>query len=100
MGYIKIVGQVTGFHERVEEERHWWQYFGKIVNVWSFRIERFDEAGNRLPPIQIEMRGSRFTGSIDEGDKVEIQGKWQEGKVMQVKEVTNLTTGVTIKAKG
>jgi hypothetical protein len=88
-----IAGEVRGFNERAEAVGD------KLLTVWSFRLERYDKAGNRLPPVAVQMSGMRFSGSINEGEWVEVAGKWREGQVMRVQEVRNLTTNTVVKAR-
>ncbi len=88
-----IAGEVRGFNERAEAAGD------KLLTVWTFRLERYDKAGNRLPPVAVQMSGMRFSGSINEGEWVEIPGKFREGRVMHVQEVRNLTTNTIVKAR-
>lgn len=66
---------------------------GETQYIWTFRIERHDADGNALPPIPVEMRGASFSGSLDEGDWVEIPTGWQPGRTLQLSRIMNLTTG-------
>jgi len=91
-----IVGEVRGFQSRTESPGP--QYPTKII--WTFRVERFDTAGNRLPPVPVEMRSKSFKGFINEGDRVEVPGKWREGQIARPKTLRNLTTGAIVKARG
>ncbi len=63
--------------------------------VMSFRVERHDGQGNRLPPVPVELRGVTFSGSLTDGDEVSVSGKWKHG-VLRVRRVSNLTTGAEI----
>jgi hypothetical protein len=46
----------------------------------------------------VEMRGFRFTGDISNGDEVEIAAhSAQHGRVLRVRQVTNLTSSAVIK---
>ena len=67
------------------------------MEVWSFRVERYDASGNRLQPVPVEMKGERFDGSISEGDWVELPGDWKPGQVVNPSQVKNLTTGATVR---
>lgn len=87
-----ITGEVRDFRERTDMEGV------SVFTTWAFRLERYDEAGNRLPPVPVEMRGLKFTGSISEGDWVFVRGSWTPGKPMHVPSVENLTTGTTVAA--
>jgi hypothetical protein len=84
---------VTGEARQVQQR-------GDVGNetVWTFRIQRYDAAGNRLQPVPVEMRGMRFKGSIGEGDIVQLPGRWQPGSIACPHRVKNLSTGCTVKA--
>ena len=67
--------------------------------VWTFRIERVDEAGNALSPVLVTMRGSRIDGQLADGDIVEA-GPWRPGEMIRAKKATNLTTNSMIVTRG
>lgn len=67
-------------------------------SIWSFRIERYDDAGNRVLLVPVEMRGLSFEGSLSDGDLVRAHGR-ARGGTFHAREVENLTTGATIQAK-
>lgn len=90
----RIVGEARNFMERSELKGT------GMWTVWSFRVESYDASGNRLPPIPVEMRGLKFTGAISEGDWVEVQGRWREGRTLRAKRVYNQTTKTTVAAVG
>jgi hypothetical protein len=54
--------------------------------------------GNRLPPVPVQMRGLRFNGTINEGDRVEIDQRWRRGEMLCPSRVRDLTTGVTVRS--
>jgi hypothetical protein len=60
----------------------------------SFRVERYDLAGNRLPPVGVQLVGYR-KGHLSDGDEVEASGKWSKG-TLDAAQVTNLSTGAQI----
>ncbi len=66
--------------------------------VWSFRLERQDEAGNRVPPVPVEMRARSFEGFISGGDLVEVDHRWSPGRTLPPRRVHNVTTGAVVKA--
>ncbi|MCP3770708.1 MULTISPECIES: hypothetical protein [unclassified Streptomyces] len=66
--------------------------------VWTFRVERYDEAGNRVLLVPVEMRGYAFEGAISEGDWVRAHGKMKKG-TLRASEVENLTSGAGVNAK-
>jgi hypothetical protein len=67
-------------------------------SIWTFRLERYDAHGNRLRPVQVEMRGLAFEGSLSDGDSVRVTGRWRDGTI-RAKAVENLTTGALVKSK-
>jgi hypothetical protein len=66
--------------------------------VWTFRIERYDEAGNRMLLVPVEMRSRMFEGSISDGDWVRAHGKMKAG-TFRANTVENFTTGASVRAK-
>jgi hypothetical protein len=66
--------------------------------IWTFRLERYDSNGNRLRPVQVEMRGLAFEGSLSDGDQVRVTGRWRDGTV-RADRLENLTTGALVRAK-
>lgn len=63
------------------------------TTVVTFRIERPGEQ-----PIPVQMRGMRVEGTITDGDEVRADAVPVPGKVLKVKRVENLTTGVPVEA--
>jgi hypothetical protein len=68
--------------------------------VWTFRVDSWDESGVHQPPVTVEMRGHRFTGSIGEGDWVEIPGHWQPGEVVHIQSLRNIGMNCPVAAVG
>lgn len=64
-------------------------------DVLSFRIERYDSVGNRLPPVGVELAGYQG-GQLGDGDEVEVSGRWSHGTLRAAK-VTNLSTGAQVR---
>lgn len=64
------------------------------LEVWDFQVGQNDASGN-LVLLPVEMRGLSFAGNIQDGQKVEVYGKWQKGTLLASK-VHNLTTGAWI----
>ncbi|MEU1406839.1 hypothetical protein ABZ471_31595 [Streptomyces sp. NPDC005728] len=67
--------------------------------IWTFRIERYDNAGNRTLLLPVEMRGRTFEGSISDGDWVRARGRMHSG-TLRVSLLENLSTGAHVRAKG
>ncbi len=84
-----IVGHVRGLREKPENN----------FTVYSFRVESFDELGNRLTPVTVEMRGISFEGSLNEGDEIEIQKKYRPGRTIKVSRLHNITAASPFKAR-
>jgi len=93
-----IRGTVSGFRERYEQPQMADRY--RPLIVWGFRLERSDSAGNPLPRAAVEMRGTRFQGSISDGDVVEIDQAYRRGVLVTASTVRNLTSGSTVVATG
>ena len=66
--------------------------------MWSFRVERFDEVGNRVALVPVELRGLKVEGSLSDGDRVRMTGRLRGG-TLRPKLVENLTTGATVRAR-
>lgn len=86
----KIVGNVHGLSQRTAQVNQ---------QVYSFRVETYDDQGNRLPPVTIEMKGISFEGSLNEGDQVQINKKPKHGITFKVNKLTNITAGSTFKVR-
>jgi hypothetical protein len=56
--------------------------------ILAFRIDRYDESGNRLPP-----------GQVGEGEQVEVSGKWSRG-TLKADRVRNLSTRAEVRGAG
>jgi hypothetical protein len=89
-----LVGQVRGLQVRAEPYRQ-----GVQRAIWSFRVERYDEVGNRVLLLPVEMRGLFFQGSIREGEWVCVHGK-RQGGTLRATRLENLTTGAVVAATG
>jgi FHA domain len=63
--------------------------------ILAFRVDRYDEAGNRVDAVAVEFRGY-MGGQVSEGDEVDVRGKWSRGTV-RAKEVTNVSTNSEIR---
>ncbi|MGX4694765.1 hypothetical protein [Streptomyces sp. JNUCC 63] len=68
------------------------------VTVWAFRLERYNDAGQRVMFIPVEMRGIGFEGSIHDGDWVRTRGRIRSG-TLHVSRLENVTTGAGVQAK-
>jgi len=72
-------------------------------SVWSFRLDRWDSTGAPEPPVAVEMRGYSFSGSVGQGDWVEIPGReilsrWKPGEIFHAQLLKNITMNSTVTA--
>lgn len=94
-GGTGLAGEVRGLRERQEvgpQKESW--------TVQSFRLERFDASGNRLSPVPVELRGLRFSGTLTEGDWVEVDPRRSVGDTVRVRHVVDHTTGAVVSGLG
>jgi hypothetical protein len=94
-----VVGEVRGLATRSEQDPYR-DADGKPRLVWTFRLERYDAAGNRLPPVPVQMRGYSFDGALHDGDWVEVAAPRRSGATLEVDAVRDLTTGAVVRARG
>lgn len=62
--------------------------------VVRFQIERKDANDEDLPPVPAEMEALAFSGTLSDGDWVDVPDLWQRGQILNPDIVENLTTGV------
>lgn len=67
------------------------------LTVVRFQIERKNAKGESLPSVSVEMRSKSFSGSIKNGDWVEVTDPWSSGEILYLKKITNLATKVLSK---
>ena len=70
------------------------------LKVLGFRIERYDEAGNRLTPVQVQMRGRVLDGRVADGDWIAVATAPEPGETLRVGTVDNLTTRAAVRMRG
>jgi hypothetical protein len=65
------------------------------------RLERYDKDGNRLSPVPLKFNQYQSQGtvmaSLNDGDEVEVKGKWLKEGDFRAKEIRNITTGGVVK---
>ncbi|TQS25625.1 hypothetical protein [Microbispora sp. KK1-11] len=89
-----VEGQVRGLQERSEQHGE-----SESESIWSFRLERYDQEGNRVMLVPVEMRGRSIEGSINDGDWIRARGSLRSG-TLRLSELQNLSTGAIVRAKG
>jgi hypothetical protein len=98
-----IRGKVRGFQSRTETSGGGGNRPAVTHTVWTFRLITFDDSGNELRPIPVEMRAVSFEGFLNDGDDIEIAGKWRAGStagaMLQPEEVYNHDTQSWIRVK-
>lgn len=62
----------------------------------TFRVDRYDPAGNRLPPVAVQLNYQRG-GLVTDGDEVEVVGRWSRGTLIASR-IVNLTTGSEVRS--
>jgi hypothetical protein len=92
-GSATVKGEIRGIKERTERRGN-----NGSETIWTFRIERYDEAGDRMAPVAVQLRGYGFDGSLTEGDEVRVSGKWRDG-TLHTDKVQNLTTRAVVKKR-
>ena len=65
----------------------------RTEQVMTFRAERYDDNGNRRPPIAIELRGKALWGVVSDGDWVQLSPEWSAAQTVSVEQMMNVTTG-------
>ena len=89
-----VVGQAHRIEARTETIGQ-----GTHQTVVTFRVERYDDAGNQILMVPVQMKGLSYEGSVSEGDWVQVGGRRRAG-TLHAKELKNLTTGAVVKTKG
>jgi hypothetical protein len=67
--------------------------------VMTYRLQRRGPDGRELPVLQVEMRGRRLLGMIADGDLIQAPLPLPLSGVVQLENVTNLTTGAPVVLK-
>jgi hypothetical protein len=99
--YSRLVGIVSHFRETQSSRLSHIGAAQRVqITTLRFLVERYDANGNRMLPVpQVEIRGSRITGDLHDGDEVEISERWKPGELVQTRRVFNRTTMSEVKAK-
>jgi hypothetical protein len=64
-------------------------------DILAFRVDRYDDSGNRIAPVAVEMVGYR-SGQINEGEEVEVSGRFKHG-TLRVRSLVNLSTNASVR---
>jgi hypothetical protein len=86
----RLSGTATHVSQRTEQSKR------APVQVVSFRLESFDQRGNRVGVTGVEWRGKSLHGSVSEGDHVEVTGRLRNG-LCRAKKIRNLNTGTLLR---
>jgi hypothetical protein len=61
----------------------------------TFRVDRYDAAGNRMPPVPVELE--RYHGGLlTDGDEVVVTGRWSHG-TLRAARIRNVTTASDVR---
>lgn len=88
-----LVGRAQGVQLRTESDPY---VADRLITVLGFRLAVAD----RPQPIEVELRGPSLTGTVRDGDWVEVPEQAGRTGLYAVTTVANLTTGVPVTAKG
>jgi hypothetical protein len=61
----------------------------------GFRIQRFDDQGNPLDIVEVEVERKKVKGHFFVADSVSVKGKWK-GDRIRADKIRNLTTNTEI----
>jgi hypothetical protein len=90
-----VVGQARDVQTRSDTD--WFTKTERLV--LAFRVQGFDASGNLELLVPVEMRGSTFEGSVRDGDRVRVTGRYRRG-ILHAKKIENLDDGSEISARG
>lgn len=96
-GLVVIWGEATAVQQRSLGHE-------TPMEILTFRVQRYDSAGNRLTPVPVELGGGlqwgggRISGQVSDGDKVEVHGQWRGGN-LRAEKIINHTTGAHVEGR-
>jgi hypothetical protein len=99
-GKKSIRGLVRGFQSRTES---WTRALDKVSvsrTVWTWTVADFDENGNPLPQVPVEMKAKLFKGFVADGHDVEIAEAYRPGVVCRPSRVYNHSTQSWVTGRG
>lgn len=86
-------GHVRGVARNVQVRRT-----GQESDVLAFRVDRYDQSGNRLAAVAVELLGYRG-GHLGDGEEVEVTGRWSRG-TLRAKKIINVSTNAELSGMG
>lgn len=86
-GSAFVVGRVGDFGTRTESQQN-----SPSITIWTWSLERFDEKGNALALVPVEMRSHSISGFLVNGNEVEIPVVYRPGQLIYPEKVFNRTT--------
>jgi tetratricopeptide (TPR) repeat protein len=89
-----VVGIVRGLRQTVAP----WRGKPAAKQVWTFRVETYDENDNPGPLVGVEMRANEIRGNLQDGDWVEIEERARGGG-LSPKRLWNHTTSTEVTTK-
>lgn len=90
-----VVGQARDVH--TSSYTDW--FLRDQATILRFRVEGFDEHGNRMFLVPVELRGLTIEGFVAEGDWVRTTGRTRGGTI-RASRVENLTSESVVSARG
>jgi hypothetical protein len=76
-----------------------WRGKPAALQIWTFRVQTFDEAGNPGRVVGVDMRGHEIRGTLDNGDWVEIAERPKAGEGCRPKQLRNITTDDVVRSR-
>jgi hypothetical protein len=89
-----ILGQVRFVQERQETGGYLKSALLQMPpeTVVTFRVDMYDQGGQRVDSVEVEMRGHRIDGGLTEGDWVKVKGHRGRDGNLYAKSLYNYTT--------
>jgi membrane-associated protease RseP (regulator of RpoE activity) len=68
----------------------------RLITVLSFRLQ----VPGQPQPVEVDMRGISLTGTVRDGDWIEVPSQRDKAGVLAVSSANNLTTGLAVRIMG
>ncbi len=91
-------GHIVGEARYVEQQTSPYTQGKPALQTKHFRLMTYNDKGDALPAVQVEMTAQTFAGTVSEGDWVEVQTKRGGGTVYPTK-IYNHTTRTWVRAR-